>query len=177
MPENTIYDEINRLSQAKADIKTAIESKGVTVSSDLTLDAYPALINSIISIKNSMSGISIRQTAYRLSYKAGETEKNKVVTLVIPVILNQCAVDSGVTAATIHYEAFFASKIDGQNASMSFLRNNSAMKTITSSSTTPNTYVYEEVVTLSKNSFYTIAARLNDENCNLEEMLITFIYN
>lgn len=174
MPDTTIYDEINRLTQAKADIKSAIESKGVTVSPSLTLDAYP---NLIASIGTSMSGLSISQTTYRLSYKTGETTKNKVATLAIPAILNKCAIDSGVTTATIHYEAIFTSKIDGQSASMSFMRGSSAMQTITSSSTTSDTYVYEEVVTLSKNVSYTIAARLNDENCNLEEMLITFTYN
>lgn len=42
-----ISDEIARLQQAKADLKTAIEGKGVTVPSNATLDDYPALVDSI----------------------------------------------------------------------------------------------------------------------------------
>lgn len=43
----SIASEISRLQTAKGNIKTAIESKGVTVSSATTLDGYAALINSI----------------------------------------------------------------------------------------------------------------------------------
>ncbi|WP_287385861.1 hypothetical protein [Lachnospira sp.] len=42
-----ISDEITRLQQAKADLKTAIENKGVTVSSSATLDDYADLVDSI----------------------------------------------------------------------------------------------------------------------------------
>lgn len=42
-----ISDEITRLQQAKAALKTSIEGKGVTVSSSATLDDYPALVDSI----------------------------------------------------------------------------------------------------------------------------------
>lgn len=43
----SIASEITRLQTAKADLKTAIEGKGVTVSSSAKLDAYPALVESI----------------------------------------------------------------------------------------------------------------------------------
>jgi hypothetical protein len=43
----SISSEISRLTQAKADIKTAIESKGVTVPSSAKLDDYPELIDDI----------------------------------------------------------------------------------------------------------------------------------
>lgn len=43
----SIASEITRLQQAKADIKTAIEAKGVTVPSDATLDDYADLVDSI----------------------------------------------------------------------------------------------------------------------------------
>ena len=43
----SIADQITRLSNAKAAIKTSIENKGVTVGDDIKLDAYPALIDSI----------------------------------------------------------------------------------------------------------------------------------
>ena len=43
----SIADQITRLSNAKAAIKTSIENKGITVSDTAKLDAYPALIDSI----------------------------------------------------------------------------------------------------------------------------------
>lgn len=43
----SIASEITRLQQAKADIKTAIENKGVTVPSSATLDDYADLVDSI----------------------------------------------------------------------------------------------------------------------------------
>lgn len=42
-----ISDEIARLRQAKADLKTAIENKGVTVPSSTKLDGYADLVDSI----------------------------------------------------------------------------------------------------------------------------------
>ncbi len=44
MAQNTISDELNRLIQAKADIKAALEDKGVVIGESSTLDEYPALI-------------------------------------------------------------------------------------------------------------------------------------
>lgn len=43
----SITDEITRLQTAKADLKTAIEGKGVSVSASAKLDAYAALVDSI----------------------------------------------------------------------------------------------------------------------------------
>lgn len=43
----SISSEISRLTQAKADIKTAIENKGVTVPSNAKLNDYPDLIDDI----------------------------------------------------------------------------------------------------------------------------------
>ncbi len=43
----TIASEITRIQTAKANIKTSIENKGVTVPSATTLSGYPALIDSI----------------------------------------------------------------------------------------------------------------------------------
>ena len=42
-----ISDEITRLQTAKADLKTSIEAKGVTVPSSTKLDGYAALVESI----------------------------------------------------------------------------------------------------------------------------------
>ena len=43
----SIATELTRIQQAKDDIKTAIESKGVTVPSATTIDGYPSLVNTI----------------------------------------------------------------------------------------------------------------------------------
>lgn len=43
----SIASEISRLQTAKADLKTAIESKGVTVPSSTKLDGYADLVDSI----------------------------------------------------------------------------------------------------------------------------------
>lgn len=43
----SVASEINRLQTAKADLKTAIEGKGVTVPSSTKLDGYAALVDSI----------------------------------------------------------------------------------------------------------------------------------
>ena len=43
----SVATEISRLQNAKADIKTAIESKGVTVPSSATIDSYNTYINQI----------------------------------------------------------------------------------------------------------------------------------
>ncbi len=44
-----VQTEITRISTAKADIKTAIEAKGVTVPSSTKLDGYASLVNNIPS--------------------------------------------------------------------------------------------------------------------------------
>lgn len=43
----SIQDEINRISQAKDDLASAIESKGVTVPPNTTINLYPGLVQQI----------------------------------------------------------------------------------------------------------------------------------
>ena len=43
----SVASEIERLQGAKADMKTALESKGVTVPTDANVDSYASLISSI----------------------------------------------------------------------------------------------------------------------------------
>ena len=61
---STIAEEIQRLKEAKSSIKTSIENKGVTVSETVTLDAYPALIDSIASNPT----ISVRDYGIKFAY-------------------------------------------------------------------------------------------------------------
>lgn len=66
---STIAEEIQRLKQAKSSIKASIENKGVTVSDTATLDAYPALIDSIASSPT----ISVKD--YRIKFAHSEFEE------------------------------------------------------------------------------------------------------
>ena len=70
-----ISDEITRLQQAKAALKTSIEGKGVTVSSDATLDDYPALVDSIEAGGGSGDG----KYLYVSLDNAGTTQSNPYV--------------------------------------------------------------------------------------------------
>ena len=63
-----ISDEITRLTNAKAAIKTAIEGKGVTVPSSTLLDGYAALISSIPT-----GGGSTNEISYPAWIKNGDT--------------------------------------------------------------------------------------------------------
>lgn len=56
----SIQSEITRLTAAKAGLKTAIEGKGVTVAADATLDAYPALVDSIEGGGGASGGIPVK---------------------------------------------------------------------------------------------------------------------
>lgn len=63
----SIATQIQRLQTAKADIKTAIQNKGVTVPSNATIDTYPTYVSQITSgggvdtnIKNYIEGRSSR---------------------------------------------------------------------------------------------------------------------
>ena len=64
---STIAEEIQRLKEAKSSIKTSIENKGVTVSETATLDAYPALID---SIEQTGGGFKIAGTGVKLAYSS-----------------------------------------------------------------------------------------------------------
>lgn len=61
-----ISDEITRLQQAKAALKTSIEGKGVTVSSDATLDDYPALVDSIQAGGGSIEDLITKENLVRI---------------------------------------------------------------------------------------------------------------
>lgn len=54
----TIASEITRLQWAKADIKTSIENKGVSVPSDVKLDGYPPYIDRIVWV-DFMNGVKL----------------------------------------------------------------------------------------------------------------------
>lgn len=64
---STIVEEIQRLKQAKSSIKTSIENKGVTVSDSATLDAYPALIDSIEQTGGGTGELTLQEKAVSIT--------------------------------------------------------------------------------------------------------------
>ena len=59
----SIASEIQRLQTAKADIKTALESKGITVPSSLKIDGYADLIDSIIPESRVVAKFNVTDTS------------------------------------------------------------------------------------------------------------------
>lgn len=43
----SVQTEVNRLNQAKTQLKTAIQNGGVTVPANAKIDAYPSLVDDI----------------------------------------------------------------------------------------------------------------------------------
>lgn len=75
-----ISDEITRLQSAKSALKTSIEGKGVTVSSDATLDDYPALVDSIEAGGGSIEDLITKENLVKIETNIdGNT----------PIVLNQ----------------------------------------------------------------------------------------
>lgn len=76
-----ISEEINRIKTAKADIKTAIENKGVEVSSNAKIDDYASLIDDISS-----GGGSSKYGKFYDSY-SGTTTGKKVISILEEVVI------------------------------------------------------------------------------------------
>ena len=69
----TIEENINRLKSAKANIKSAIISKGVTVDDSLTIDAYADLISSIVVNQYTGDTISVGDYGMKFAYATWES--------------------------------------------------------------------------------------------------------
>ena len=68
----TIEENINRLKTAKASIKSAIVSKGVTVDDSLTIDAYADLISNIVVNQYTGDTISVGDYGMKFAYSTWE---------------------------------------------------------------------------------------------------------
>lgn len=64
---STVAEEIQRIKQAKSDIKTSIINKGVAVDDTATLDAYPGLIDGI-QIGGSQAKIKVGENKIKLAF-------------------------------------------------------------------------------------------------------------
>lgn len=101
-----ISDEITRLQQAKAALKTSIEGKGVTVSSSATLDDYADLVDSIEAGGGNGDG----KYLYVNLDNAGTTQSNPYV-----IQLEQEPIFIDVREKQEHSEYFcFERKTDGK---------------------------------------------------------------
>lgn len=69
----TIEENINRLKSAKASIKSAIVSKGVTVDDSLTIDAYADLISNIVVNQYTGDTISVGDYGMKFAYATWES--------------------------------------------------------------------------------------------------------
>lgn len=68
----TIEENINRLKSAKANIKSAIISKGVAVADSLALDAYADLISNIVVNQYTGETISVGDYGMKFAYSTWE---------------------------------------------------------------------------------------------------------
>lgn len=69
----TIEENINRLKTAKANIKSAIISKGVAVADSLTLDAYAEKISNIVVNQYTGDTISVGDYGMKFAYATWES--------------------------------------------------------------------------------------------------------
>lgn len=80
----SIVDEITRLTSAKADIKAAIEAKGVSVPSSALLDAFPSYVS---AISGGGGGVSVEAFAVSANgvYTAPSGVAYSPVTVTVPM--------------------------------------------------------------------------------------------
>ena len=110
----TIADQINRLSNAKANIKQAIENKGVTVDDSALLDEYPALIDSI----EIGGGNSYYEELYNQRTKDGTTMAGMFAYCTAPALDLRKLDNSNVTNMNkMFYYCSSSVNIDGWNTS------------------------------------------------------------
>lgn len=103
----SIAKHIQRLQTAKADIKTAIENKGVTVPTNATIDAYPTYVSQITSggdgYKEVMKKLIQRESYMTLDIPEGVTKIGDFAFYTTPT-LTSVTIPNGVTR--IGREAF-----------------------------------------------------------------------
>ena len=119
----SIASEISRLQGAKADLKTAIESKGVSVSSATKIDGYAALVSSISQSGSGVGDLSNYSEQTITPSDATYIMLNNPFTVRPKIILLSCASDSeAATTANMIFAGAYC--IDGVGASGSINTNN-----------------------------------------------------
>lgn len=77
----SIATEIQRLQTAKADLKTAIEAKGVTVDETATIDTYASKID---EIQSGGSGMTMANYASKIQFASDDWATSDTVVLDVP---------------------------------------------------------------------------------------------
>ena len=117
----SIASEISRLQTAKADIKTEIEGKGVTVPSATTLDGYASLVRQIQTGGGGITGTDVTvasaQTnianAARVLINAANGSAGHLYLIVAKTVANT-TIQYYLHAAMVYVSALTESSITGQ---------------------------------------------------------------
>lgn len=93
----TIAENLSRIQSAKADIKTAIEAKGVTVPSSATIDTYDDYVSQI----STSSSIPANYTVYEIDSDWGTPTNFTLKDTVTQIANNKFSYISTLSAATL----------------------------------------------------------------------------
>lgn len=155
----SIASEISRLQTAKADIKTAIENKGVTVADNLTISSYAPLIDEIETGADILNGI-IRQ------YKAYTTGANVTVSantfIEFVNVTNEKTFNTGIITLLDEIDSTHLFVLYGKYSN-NYYRVYGAVMSITTSINVINAV---EVLTLSADNRYPVANNYAKHNNN-----------
>ena len=101
----SIQSEITRLANAKAELKTAIESKGVTVAADAKLDGYSALVESITTADNIVHADIpeyIKAAALEVAKKVRAVQTPESITFIAMSDSHQLDTSSDIVTGNLH---------------------------------------------------------------------------
>lgn len=99
----SIATEISRLQSAKADIKTAIEGKGVTVPSSTKLDGYADLVDSIETGSTDYTDLSNKPSINSVTLSGNKTSSDLGLQNAIEVVTKT----SSDTTNTLEADKFY----------------------------------------------------------------------
>lgn len=145
----TISDNLNRIINAKANIKQAIENKGVSVSDSALLDEYPALIESIpmeggdayyedlynlrTSNGTNMAGLFSYCTAPELDLSNLDVSK----------VTNMNYMFSYCSSSSINTDGWDTSKVTNMNSMFSYFTGSIDISKLNTSSVTNVSYMFQ----------------------------------
>lgn len=92
----SIQTEIERLKQAKSDLKTAIEDKGVVVNENKKINEYGALVNSIVELKGQEKTIAPTTSQQVIT---PDSSYNGITSATVSAVTNE--IDSNIVASNI----------------------------------------------------------------------------
>lgn len=130
----SIATELTRIQQAKADIKTAIEAKGVTVPSSATIDTYDDYVSQISGGGGSPTPSNLSSWSYdsngnitSISYSGASIPDNAYKN---NMTLTSVTIDSGCTSIGQHAFSNYMFSQDASENSLSSVTFNEGLTTI-----------------------------------------------